>query len=320
MKSVINKDLYPTPLIFNCYKPKGISSFDIVRHFKKNLPEGYGKIGHFGTLDPFACGVLMIGVAGAARLNNYIHDCLPKTYIATGILGQESKTGDTTEGIDSEDNSDYLKKTISKFGASFIEEKLKEEFLGEYWQSPHKYSAAKFEGKKLHQWAREGIEIQKEKKLRRVYGLKVISYDFPVLKIEFTVSSGTYIRTLFSDCANYLGTLGVLEDLERTHVGGCNLSNAIDEKDWPKSSEFDFENLSLGPKDVLEFNSVKFLEKESKLFSNGVSLLKGRESEVIYKNDQNYYWIEDMNNKLIGLASLKNGHYVSEFNFPSSSK
>src|SRR5690606_24557557 len=98
---------------------------------------------------------------------------------------------------------------------SFIEEKLREKFLGDYWQAPHKYSASKFEGKALHEWAREGVEIAKEQVLRHVYDIRVVKYKYPYLSVRVTVSSGTYVRTLFSDFAGYLGTLGALVSLVR---------------------------------------------------------------------------------------------------------
>ena len=319
MKSKTNSTLYPKPLIFNCYKPENISSFDVVRYFKRNLPEGFGKIGHFGTLDPFACGVLMIGVNGAAKLNNFIHDFLPKTYIATGVLGLDSHTGDLTEGVSAEDESDYLKNVISSFEIDFIQKTLREKFLGTYMQAPHKYSAAKHEGRSLHKWARDGVEIQKEKKKRFVYELNVISYDFPKLVIEFKVSSGTYIRTLFRECANHLGTLGTLSNLERSVVGGCNLSNSISEKSWPKDKQWEIDKFGLDVREVLDFPTIKFADREAQLYSNGVKLKLSRAHSIEEAKLKGFYWVEGSQGNLLGLAKLEDDHIVSEFNLPSSS-
>jgi len=116
-----------SPKIYNLYKPKDIGSFDVVRKWKRIL-RGQGKIGHFGTLDPFAEGVLMIGVSGAARLNEYIHDCLPKTYLAVGILGVETETGDLTVDPSQVDESDYLKEKISKLIKSLLKNNLMRSF------------------------------------------------------------------------------------------------------------------------------------------------------------------------------------------------
>ncbi|MCT4640727.1 MAG: hypothetical protein N4A33_00415 [Bacteriovoracaceae bacterium] len=316
MKRKVNTDLYPRPIIFNCYKPKDISSQDIVRTFKRHLPDGYGKIGHFGTLDPFARGVLMLGVRGAARLNNFIHEYLPKTYIADGILGKESLTGDTTEGITKEDSSDYLNTVIKDFSKEFIEQKIQEKFLGKYLQAAHIYSAAKYEGKALHEWARQGVHIKKEKKERMIYELEVVEYCFPKLSIKAKVSSGTYIRTLFSDIANYLGTLGVLEDLERVEVGGCSLDNVIKEPHFPKDKNEMILSRGLEVTDVLDFSTIIFDEKEAKLFINGVRLRENQIEKIIRASiDDNIYWVKDKALQVLGAAKIQEGLVVSEFIF-----
>lgn len=297
------------PRIYNFYKPKDCTSYDVIRRLKRLLPKKT-KLGHFGTLDPFACGVLMIGVDGAQRLNEYIHEHLPKTYIAHGVLGQSTPTGDLTVETDQVDSSDYLQQEISKFTKNFIQEQLEQRFLGEYWQSPHKYSAAKYEGKPLHQWAREGVDIKKEQKRREIYCLNVLEYSFPKLKIEFTVSSGTYIRSLFSDCAAFLGTLGVLEDLERTKVGGCILENTITDSDE------DFLTNYLEMDVVLDFSSFIMAEKEARLYSNGVRLRTDR----ISREKQgslicDLRWVRNEDDKILGLAKIENEEILSVCNF-----
>lgn len=298
------------PVILNVNKPKDISSFDVIRKFKPKLKQ-LGKVGHFGTLDPFASGVLMLGIGGAQRLNEYIHECLPKTYLAQGILGIESETGDLTEEISQRDESDYLKNIIGKFDKVFIQNLIEKKFLGEYWQAPHKYSAAKYEGKALHKWAREGVEIKKEKKLREIYEIEVVKYEFPELWIRFTVSSGTYIRTLFSECANELGTIGVLDSLIREKVGGCNLENSLSKCDWEN------EQLNLIDVDtVLNFSSIIFAEKEVKLYQNGVRLKEDRAlSREAGTLGFNYFWVRNEAKDILGLAEIKLGEIVSKINF-----
>ncbi len=231
--------LFP-PLIFNVYKPAGISSYDVVRHFKRNLPQGFGKIGHFGTLDPFAEGVLMIGTGGAARLNDFIHEFLPKTYLATGKLGEETPTGDPTSEVVQTDNSAFLRREIGSFSREFIDERAKNKFLGTYLQTPHKYSATKFMGKNLHEWAREGVEVKKEAVERTIHAIEVVNFDFPLLTIRSTVSSGTYIRTLFTELSHDLGTLGHLLTLKRESVGHVHADKALKENEWPSGREPSF--------------------------------------------------------------------------------
>lgn len=314
------KKTYKSPLIFNAFKPARITSFDVVRHFKRNLPKGYGKIGHFGTLDPFACGVLMVGVNGAAKLNDFIHDFLPKTYIAIGKLGVETATGDLTEEPTQIDNSDYLKSNIANFDVEFIENFVQENFLGEYWQAPHKYSAAKFEGKALHKWAREGVEIKKEKKQRVIHSIEVIKYTFPYLILRCEVSSGTYIRTLFSDIANKLGTIGTLVSLVRESVGPCHLDNIIKKKDWPSGEDWDFEKFGVPVEDVLPFGDIIFAEKEAKLYSNGVQLKRDRAHRVIPSPmSDKYFWIKNMDGVMLGLGRIEEEMIFTQFNFSSNS-
>lgn len=299
------------PFILNLYKPEGMSSQNTIRVWKKRLKE-YGKVGHFGTLDPFAEGVLMLGVAGAQRLNEYIHECLPKTYLAKGILGKETPTGDLTVDPTQIDDSKYLRTVISNFDLPFIQETLEKKFLGDYWQAPHIYSAAKFEGQALHQWARQGVEIKKEKKLRHIYKLEVVKYDFPQLWIRFQVSSGTYIRTLFSDCAKELGTIGVLKSLIREEVGGCNLKNCLYQEDWHHE---DYKKLSI--EEVLPFGKIIFAEKELRLYNNGVRLNEDRiQRKISAKLSFPYYWACSEDEIVHGLCEITDdGEIKSKVNF-----
>ena len=302
MKKNKKQALFP-PLIFNVLKPARITSYDVVRHYKRHLPMGFGKIGHFGTLDPFASGVLMIGICGAARLNDFIHEYLPKTYLAVGKLGIETPTGDYTEAISQRDESLYLTQEIASFSKEFIEEKLREKFLGDYWQAPHKYSAAKFMGKNLHEWAREGVEVKKEPVLRHVYAIEVVKYKFPYLSVRVEVSSGTYVRTIFSDMANYLGTIGSLISLVRESVGGINFNDGIKKKDWPQDKEESFISRGQRVQDVLPFSSYILPEREAHLFKNGVFLRPNELTNLrVGKIKNDFFWIYDEEESLLGLG------------------
>lgn len=302
MKLNKKQALFP-PLVFNVFKPARITSYDVVRHFKRHLPLGFGKIGHFGTLDPFASGVLMIGICGAARLNDFIHDYLPKTYLAVGKLGIETPTGDYTSEISQRDDSLYLKREIASFDVNFIETKLREKFLGDYWQAPHKYSAAKFMGKNLHEWAREGVEVQKEPVLRYVHHIEVVKYQFPYLSIRVKVSSGTYVRTLFSDMCNYLGTIGSLVSLVRESVGPVTHQSALKMKDWPQDKGELIIGKGMKVEDVLPFARIKLNEKQTLAFRNG-AFLRPNDLEFISEGEikEKYFWMMDPNGVLLGLA------------------
>jgi tRNA pseudouridine55 synthase len=258
------------PLVFNIFKPAKMTSYDVIRHFKRNLPIGFGKIGHFGTLDPFASGVLMIGIGGAARLNDYIHEFLPKTYLAVGKLGIETPTGDYESEISQRDDSVYLKREIASFSAEFIEERLRDKFLGEYWQAPHKYSASKFMGRNMHEWAREGIEVKKEPVLRHVYDIQVVKYKFPYLSVRVTVSSGT--------------------------------QNALKMKNWPKDRELGIIEKGIRVDDLLPFDRALLDDQQSLAFKNG-AFLKPNTLDITKRNfSEEYIWMTDEKNNLLGLA------------------
>jgi tRNA pseudouridine55 synthase len=302
MKPNKKQALFP-PLVFNIFKPARITSYDVVRHFKRHLPIGFGKIGHFGTLDPFASGVLMVGICGAARLNDFIHEFLPKTYLAVGKMGIETPTGDYTSEIIQKDESLYLTREIASFSAKFIEEKLQEKFLGDYLQAPHKYSASKFMGKNLHEWAREGIEVKKEPVLRHVYKINVVKYQFPYLSIRVEVSSGTYVRTLFTDMCNYLGTLGSLIALVRESVGPVHFKTALHKKDWPMDKAVSGVDRGMKIEDVLPFSKYQLTETQTTAFKNGAFLKPLELSQVSQsKLSSKYFWMTDQQEKLLGLS------------------
>jgi tRNA pseudouridine55 synthase len=300
--------LFP-PLVFNIFKPARMSSYDIVRHFKRHLPHGFGKIGHFGTLDPFASGVLMIGIGGAARLNDYIHDFLPKTYLAVGKLGIETPTGDYESEVTQRDESVYLKREIASFSASFIQERLREKFLGDYMQAPHKYSASKFMGKNLHEWAREGIEIKKEPVKRFVHDIQVVRYQFPYLSVRVTVSSGTYVRTLFSDMSNDLGTIGSLIALVRESVGPNHHREALKKNVWPQDKKLEIISRGVRVDDVLPFHQVHLTTAQTLAFKNG-AFLNPEDLQVTKRGDlsQDLFWMIDDRNNLAGLGQKASAH------------
>ena len=290
------------PLVFNIFKPARMTSYDVIRHFKRNLPPGYGKIGHFGTLDPFASGVLMIGIGGAARLNEFIHDLLPKTYLAVGKLGIETPTGDYESEIIQRDDSLYLKREIASFSAAFIEERLREKFLGDYMQAPHKYSARKFMGRNMHEWAREGVEVKKEPVLRHIYDIQVVKYKFPYLSVRVTVSSGTYVRTLFNHMSNELGTIGSLIALSREKIGFATTKNALKKKDWPLEKQFAVLEKGISIDDLLPFDRVQLSETQTTAFKCG-AFLKLDKLEIVKRNfSDKYVWMNDDKNNLFGLG------------------
>ncbi len=310
-----NKQVSYPPLVFSVFKPTRITSYDVVRHFKRNLPFGFGKIGHFGTLDPFACGVLMVGISGAARLNDFIHDFLPKTYLAVGKLGVETPTGDYTSEILQKDDSLYLQKEIAQIPASFLTSRWKEKFIGKYFQSPHQYSAAKFEGRPLHEWAREGIEIKKDAVERSIFDIEVVKYQFPYLSFRVKVSSGTYVRTLFQDLCKDLGTIGTLISLVREKVGDVSFHHSLHKNKWPHNKNTEVMKLAVPIQNVLRFSQLILPDSTSLKFKNGAFL---KQSDFQLLEGDKFFWLLDENKNLLGLGEKTNDGFIRpKINFQS---
>jgi len=249
-------------------------------------------------------------IGGAARLNDYIHDLLPKTYLAVGKLGIETPTGDYEPEISQRDDSVYLKREIASFSAEFIEERLRAKFLGEYWQAPHKYSASKFMGRNMHEWAREGIEVKKEPVLRHVYDIRVVKYKFPYLSVRVTVSSGTYVRTLFNHMSNELGTIGSLIALVREQIGTATTKNALKKKDWPLDKQLPIIEKGIRVDELLPFDRALLNESQTLAFKNG-AFLKPDQLSITKRNfSEEYVWMIDEKNHLLGLGSRALPHEV----------
>lgn len=201
-------------------KPAGITSFGIVARVRRQLSEEFGhkvKVGHTGTLDPFATG-LMIIVTGKECRNADRYSKLDKVYEATIRLGQTSSTGDP-EGVIREVSDRQPTQTE-------IEEVLRR-FTGEITQRPPMYSAIKINGQRAYQLARKGQVIEMPERKVTVYSLELIGYAYPELRIRTHVSSGTYIRTLAEDIGEMLGVGAHCLQLRRTSIAEHSISQAI---------------------------------------------------------------------------------------------
>ncbi|MFA6239215.1 MAG: hypothetical protein WC635_17885 [Bacteriovorax sp.] len=284
-------------------KPIGISSFGVVHHFKKNLDFNFGKIGHFGTLDPFAEGVLLIGIQGAQKLNDYIHELLPKTYRASGVFGEKTSSGDFTSEV-------VLKKEINskwiKADRVELEAYLGPQFLGEYWQSPHAVSATKFEGKRLYKHALEGRVIEKEKVKREIYSFKILDYNYPHFDFLVSVSSGTYVRSLFEEIALLLEGCGALKSLQRTAIGLLSIEDSLDQQFWPKKNEdFNLEQSGIPLDRVLELDHIYLTLEQTRRYLKGqrlpLALVEKRSNPQLICSE-NYYWIYSEDGILLGLG------------------
>ncbi len=201
--------------IINVYKPSGITSHDVVHKIRKL--SGIKRVGHAGTLDPMATGVLPILVGNACSAQDYIMEHT-KTYVAGIRFGIVTDTGDITGNILKTSAMIPVSEKIINVGESFI---------GEMLQLPPMYSAVKFQGKKLYEYAREGKNIERNARKITVYSSKMLSTDGKAdYYFEFSVSKGTYIRTLAEDIGNKLECGATLFSLERTVCGEFNSENS----------------------------------------------------------------------------------------------
>ena len=208
-------------------KPSGISSFGVVAKVRRRLAEEFGhkvKVGHTGTLDPFATGLLIL-LSGkyTKKSNDFLK--LDKVYEATMKLGYVSSTGDPEGKITKYDasaggeawGSDEATSVISSFLNSFI---------GKITQTPPKFSAIKINGQRAYKLARQGKTFDIPSRQVEIYSIDILNYNYPYLTIRVHCSSGTYIRTLAEDIGKALGTGAYLTALRRTKIGQYSVTDA----------------------------------------------------------------------------------------------
>ena len=205
-------------------KPAGWTSHDVVNYVRKIVAAYEGKkpkntkVGHTGTLDPFATGLLVILVGKEYTRKAQQLSKADKTYAVTMRLGQVSTTGDPegeiTEVNDSQPSREELEATLQKF-------------TGEIEQTPPIYSAIKVNGQRAYKLARAGNEVVLEPRKTTIHELRLVSYDYPQVRLIATVGSGTYIRTLVEDIANTLGTGAYTVALQRSCIDNFELKDAL---------------------------------------------------------------------------------------------
>ncbi len=208
-------------------KPEGWTSFDVVafvrnRVKKTPLPDKQKriKVGHAGTLDPFATGLLIVGVGREATRKLDEFKSMAKTYIATIKLGATSNTYDKTGDIVvGENQNPVTKKQVSD---------ILKTFKGKQLQVPPMFSAKQIDGQRLYQLARKGITVERKANEIEIYKIKLVEYSWPILKIEVQCSAGTYIRTLAHDIGEKLGVGAYCQDLVRTQIGPYSLDKSIE--------------------------------------------------------------------------------------------
>ncbi|KGK88512.1 tRNA pseudouridine(55) synthase TruB [Clostridium sp. HMP27] len=271
--------------VINVYKPSGITSFDVVRTIKRLSKTK--KVGHTGTLDPMASGVLPVCINNATKIVDYIMQN-HKVYKATLKLGVTTDTYDREGKILSESE-------LNNISDKDIEEVIKG-FVGDIEQMPPMYSALKVNGKRLYELARKGIEIERQKRKITIYDINIENIDIPYVEFTVKCSKGTYIRSLCYDIGDVLKVGGAMWDLERVETGTFSIENSIALEDL---NEENIENFIIPIDEALTYKSMVFSNKFEKLLLNGVTIqnpfiIKDIEENILYK-----VYIED---RFIGIG------------------
>ena len=241
--------------VINIYKPKGMTSHDVVSVLRKKL--NIKQVGHTGTLDPFAEGVLPVCVGKATRLIEYFDD--DKEYLATVQFGSQTTTYDL-EG-------DITQTSSTKITQTDLEKAL-EAFRGEILQTPPIYSAIKVNGKKLYEYAREGKEVKIEPRKVTIYKIELKSFDEIKQQAEISIkcSKGTYIRSIANDLGVNLGCFGHLVKLIRTQAGKFLVGNSV------QLDDLDIKNKIQSPLEVLSLPQINVNDIMHERISHGMSI------------------------------------------------
>ena len=261
-------------------KEKNMTSRDVVNMVCKKL--NTRRVGHTGTLDPLATGLMVLCIGDALKLVELLtgHD---KEYVAKVKLGLKTDTYDITGKILEENNNYHLEKLELL--------KVLNSFNGEYNQEVPPYSSVKVNGKKLYEYARNGENVTLPKHLVKIKNLQLLDFNSDSFTFSVTVSSGTYIRSLINDIGCKLNILMTMEELQRTRVGNFYLENATD-----------VNNLQIIPIiDALPIKKVEVKEPFLKKISNGVKIKNIYEEEmVMFTNDNQPISIyRDMGNNMM---------------------
>ena len=262
-------------------KEAGLTSHDVVAKVKKVLGE---RVGHTGTLDPNATGVLPLLIGKGTGLAKYLinHD---KTYIATLKLGEKTDTADSEGNV-------IEAKAVKEISKEKVEEVLIS-FLGKQEQIPPMYSAIKVNGKKLYEYARKGEKVNLKPRQIEIYSIKLIELIGLEIIFEVSCSKGTYIRSLCEDIAEKLGTVGYMKALKRTVVGEFNIENSVKIDEIDKSKIISIEKFLKDKEDIiLELSKLE-------LFLNG-GRIKVKLADEVYR-------VYNVDNDFIGSGVVVNG-------------
>lgn len=274
--------------ILNVYKNKGMSSFDVVRRIKFLAHEK--KVGHTGTLDPEATGVLPVALGKATKTIDYIMNC-NKTYEVKFLLGTKTTTYDLEgEVIEKKDTSFLTEENVREAVISFI---------GEYDQVPPMYSALKQNGVRLYELARKGIEVERKGRRIHILNIENVEIELPYVSMKVSCSKGTYIRSLCFDIGEKLGVGAAMVELNRSETSVFRQEESVNIDDL---TEDNIQNYLISIEDALKFYPKLVVSSAfTKLLANGVKVFDKRLTSEIREKGV-LYRVYDSEGIFIGLG------------------
>ena len=284
-------------------KPLMLSSNHAIQKIKKQF--NIRKVGHTGTLDPLATGLLPVCMGQATRISRFLINS-DKTYRALIMLGTRTSTGDKEGEIIETCSSDVSTNT------AYIDKVLKS-FIGEQKQIPPMYSALKHNGERLYKLAQKGLNVSRKARSINIYSIDLISINDDYLEVIIECSKGTYIRTLAEDIAKKLGTVGHIDQLRRLNIKCFHDQSMFSFNQIMKAKSI---NQFLLPIDIPLKHLAKkdFSESESSMFINGLSIQTNQRSN----NESDYIRIYNDESVFLGLGLFSNGYIKPKIVFSNN--
>ena len=284
-------------------KPLMLSSNHAIQKIKKQF--NIRKVGHTGTLDPLATGLLPVCMGQATRISRFLINS-DKTYRALIMLGTRTSTGDKEGEIIETCSSDVSTNT------AYIDKVLKS-FIGEQKQIPPMYSALKHNGERLYKLAQKGLNVSRKARSINIYSIDLISINDDYLEVIIECSKGTYIRTLAEDIAKKLGTVGHIDQLRRLNIKCFDDQSMFSFNQIMKAKSI---NQFLLPIDIPLKHLAKkdFSESESSMFINGLSIQTNQRSN----NESDYIRIYNDESVFLGLGLFSNGYIKPKIVFSNN--
>ena len=284
-------------------KPLMLSSNHAIQKIKKQF--NIRKVGHTGTLDPLATGLLPVCMGQATRISRFLINS-DKTYRALIMLGTRTSTGDKEGEIIETCSSDVSTNT------AYIDKVLKS-FIGEQKQIPPMYSALKHNGERLYKLAQKGLNVSRKARSINIYSIDLISINDDYLEVIIECSKGTYILTLAEDIAKKLGTVGHIDQLRRLNIKCFHDQSMFSFNQIMKAKSI---NQFLLPIDIplKHLEKKDFSESESSMFINGLSIQTNQRSN----NESDYIRIYNDESVFLGLGLYSNGYIKPKIVFSNN--